>query len=293
MGDQARAGVGDEGFQCLCCAGRAAAPFHLRCRDLYVGTPFLADYYRCTSCGLVQQSPVPRDLTPFYRSYPVHQRKSALLKAVRAVLMSRAYYRPTGRVRLLLDFGCGDGSYLARVTGMALRAVGFEPDARLAADVAARTGAKVFSDAVDLLRRHDRAFDAVTMHSVLEHLNDLHGAFALTARLLRPGGVFHAVVPQASSAESRLFGRRWHGLDPPRHVSFPEPPVVNRLAREHGFTVIRQEAVPFPTALAGSVSNVLVGRFSFPVMAAVLPFTLPFTLVEPGAVRAFTLLRRA
>jgi hypothetical protein len=129
------------------------------------------------------------------------------------------------------------------------------------------------------------------MHAVLEHVTDLHATFELTARLLRPRGTLYFVVPQVSSWEARLFGRRWHGLDPPRHISFPEPPAVARLASGHGMRVARHVAVPFPTVLAGSVAPAVFGRFSFPVMAAVLPFTLPFTLASPGGVRAFTLVR--
>ena len=284
--------TGDGGFRCLCCEGNAASPVHRACRDLYLGTPFVVDYYRCNGCGLVQQSPVPRDVAPFYARYPVHQRKSAAFDALRRVLMSRVYYRPDPAALLLLDYGCGDGGYLEQVRRPGLRAVGYEPDADQAAAVAARVGTAVYSDERELLTRYQSAVDVVTMHSVLEHVTNLHATFDLAARLLRPRGVFYFVVPQASSHEARWFGRRWHGLDPPRHVSFPEPPVVSRLASRHGFRVTRREAVPFPTSLAGSVSNVLIGRFSFPLMAAMLPLTLPFTLIDPGAVRAFTLVRQ-
>ena len=281
----------DGGFRCLCCDGNAASPVHRACRDLYLGTPFLTDYYRCNTCGLLQQFPVPRDVSSFYAGYPVHRRKSAVFGALRGLLMSRVYYRPASRVPVLLDYGCGDGSYLGQVGRPGRLTIGYEPDPAQAQAVNARVGVPVYSEVRELLRRHASTVDVVTMHSVLEHVTDLHGAFDLAARLLRPGGVLYVVVPQADSNEARIFGRRWHGLDPPRHVSFPGPSVVRRLADAHGFHVTREEAVPFPTALAGSVSNVLLGRFAFPVMAAALPFTLPFTLADPGAVRAFTLAR--
>ena len=280
-------------FRCLCCGGRTAAAVHLACADYYLRTPFRADYHRCHSCGLVQQSPVPRDVSPFYAGYPVHARKSAAFEAVRRVLMSRVYYRPPPRVRRLLDFGCGDGGYMERVRRPGLEVVGYEPDPAHASSLAARIGLPVYADSRELIERHAAFFDVVTMHSVLEHVTDLHETVGLAARLLRPGGSFYFVVPQISSAEARLFGRRWHGLDPPRHVSFPEPGVVRRLADRHGFRVARQEAVPFPTGFAGSVAPALLGRFSFPVMAAVLPFTLVFTLIDPSAARAFTLVRGA
>jgi SAM-dependent methyltransferase len=261
------------------------------CPDYYLGTPFLTDYFRCESCGLVQQWPVPQDVSPFYADYPIHARKSSVVDAVRQVLMSRVYFRPGPAVRHLLDYGCGDGAYLRRVRQSARQVAGFEPNPARAALLTTELGTPVYADPRELLRRHESSFDVVTMHSVLEHLTDLHGAFELVWRLLRPGGTFYFVVPQVSSPESRLFGSYWHGLDPPRHISFPGPPVVKRLADVHGFRIVRQSAVPFPTGFAGSVAPAILGRFSFAVMAAVLPVTLAFTTISPGGFRAFTLER--
>jgi SAM-dependent methyltransferase len=279
-------------FHCLCCGHGAAAWVHRACPDYYLGTPFLADYVRCDACGLVQQWPVPADVSVFYANYPVHARKSSSFDAVRRVLTARVYYRPPARVTRLLDYGCGDGGYMARVRRPGLEVVGLEADRERAAALTAQLGMPVVADADELLRRYGPTFDVVTMHAVLEHLTDLHGTFDLVSRLLRPGGTFYFMVPQASAPEARLFGRRWHGLDPPRHISFPEPPVVRRLADRHGFRVVRHAAVPFPTGFAGSVAQAFLGRFSFAVMAAVLPITMAFTLISPGGFRAFTLERR-
>jgi SAM-dependent methyltransferase len=232
---------------------------------------------------------LPRDTAPFYSAYPVHQRKSGAFQAVRRVLMSRVYYRPAAGTRVLLDYGCGDGTYLQQVRRPGSRCVGYEPDPRQAEAAALLAVVPVYSDVAQLLERYASAVDVVTMHSVLEHVTSLHDTFRLAARLLRRGGVLYVVVPQANCHEARLFGRKWHALDPPRHISFPEPPVVRRLAAAHGMRVRRQEAIPFPTTLAGTIPNLLLGRFSFAVMAASLPFTLPFTLIDPGSVRAFTL----
>jgi SAM-dependent methyltransferase len=281
---------GGHGFECVCCGAGSARPEHLACKDYYLGTPFRADYYRCARCGLVQQSPIPSDVAPFYGNYPVHRPKSSFHDALRRVLLSRVYFRPPPRGRLaLLDYGCGDGAFLKQVVRPGLGAVGFEPDAAQAAAVASRTGAHVYSDAGELLARNECRLDVVTMHFVLEHVTDLHATFALVRRLLRPGGVFYFVVPQASSAEARLFGRRWHGLDPPRHVSLPEPPAVAVLAAANGFAVARHEAVPFPNGFAGSIPTALLGRFSFPLMAAALPAGVLFTWFCPTGMRAFTL----
>ena len=99
------------------------------------------------------------------------------------------------------------------------------------------------------------------MHFVLEHVTDLHATFADVEALLKPGGRSHFAVPNTASWEARLFRKKWHGLDPPRHISFPDRAVVESLAREHGMTVAGQRPVPFSNGIAGSLPVVLAGRF--------------------------------
>jgi SAM-dependent methyltransferase len=286
--------VTSPGFRCLLCAGADAEPVHRACRDTYLGTPFVVDYVRCRGCALLQQSPLPADVAPFYRSYPLHAPKSKLYAAVRWLLMSRIYYEPRGQApgAALLDYGCGDGGYLEAIAPRGLRRLGYEPDPAQAERLTARLGVPVDADLGRLLREHEGALDAVTLHMVLEHLTDPDAALDVARRLLRPGGVLYVVVPHEDSLEARLFGRRWHNLDPPRHISFPGPAHVLRLAERHAFTLDRHRPVPFPNGFAASVPVVLTGRFRFALFALAFPVGFLYSRAVPTGSHAYWLTRR-
>ena len=280
-------------FRCLLCRGGEAAPVHRDCPDYYLGTPFRVDYVRCRACGLLQQHPVPADVSAFYRAYPVHAPKSPLYATLRGIVMAPMYYdasaHPAGTA--LLDYGCGDGGYLETLTGRGFRLLGYEPDAGQAARLAERLGAAVYSDPEELLASHAGTLDVVTLHMVLEHLTEPDDALAVARHLLKPGGRLYVVVPHHDSLEARLFGRRWHNLDPPRHVCLPGVEHVQSLAERHDYALDRHGPVAFANGFAASLPVVLTGRFRFPLFALFLPLGILYSRLVPTGSHAYWLTR--
>jgi SAM-dependent methyltransferase len=207
--------------------------------------------------------------------------------------MSSVYYDPARHPRgsVLLDYGCGDGGYLERHREGGLFLLGYEQSPAQASRVAGHLGLPVYADMEALLREHQGAVDVLTMHFTLEHLTDLDAAFREVHALLRPGGVFYYVVPDPSSFEARLFAKKWHGLDPPRHISFPHSGAARRLAARHGFTVSAEHPVAFPNGFAASLPAVLTGRFRLPLFALFLPLGILFSRLVPTGSRAYHLVR--
>jgi len=265
-------------FKCLCCGADKAEPFLLQCKDYYMGKSGRFDYYLCDICGLVQLHPVPSDMTPYYETYQVHQRKSRLHELVRLWMMGGVYYAPPmpNPPLRILDFGCGDGWYLREMEKKGHDAVGFEPNPSHAHQLEKNLGLQVISQVSSL--ESQKSFDVVTMHFVLEHVNSLHETFKLAHRLLKKGGCLYFVIPNIRSVEARLFKRKWHGFDPPRHLSFPTLPVIRRLAKESGFSVESTRIFGSPNDLAGTLSIVLFGRYLYPVFCALIPLAITWCL---------------
>jgi SAM-dependent methyltransferase len=284
-------------FICMQCGSDSSVPFLLNCRDYYLGKSYLANYHKCTTCDLVQQSPLPSDVRPFYESYPVHQRKSSLFELFRRRIMGACYFNVRKYLSakkspiLLVDFGCGDGWFLDSIRDDRLTLAGYELDQDLANQLAVDLKIPVYSDESELLRDCEGKADVVTMHFVLEHLIDIHHAFQSIQKLLKPGGIFYFTVPNISSWESRLFGRKWHNLDSPRHICFPEGRSVDHLSRKWGFEIAESHPVPFPNGIAGSIPVVLFGRFRFFVFLLSLPLGILLSRIFPSGNTAY-LLRR-
>jgi SAM-dependent methyltransferase/putative flippase GtrA len=278
-------------FVCLVCTNIAADGFLDDCRDLYLGKPGAVSYVRCAACGLVQQSPLPGSIDELYDEYPIHAEKSRLYALLQRALLSDAYLNPrrlpTGA--LVLDYGCGDGWYMAWCKERHVSIVGFELDRQHARTLAARVQLPVYSDMQLLLAAHEHRFDLITLHFVVEHLIDIRGTLAQLSRLLRPGGAIRYVVPNIDSWEFRLFRRKWHGLDPPRHISFPDALHAQRLAQELGLEYEVGQDASCPNGFAGSLPTWLTGHFRRWLFLAVMPLAVILTRLFPSGNRVYIL----
>ncbi|MFP5478358.1 MAG: class I SAM-dependent methyltransferase [Alphaproteobacteria bacterium] len=101
----------------------------------------------------------------------------------------------------VLDLGCGQGFYLPLYAELGLMATGVELDPLPRAQAerrAAGLGFTVLDAPAEALPLPDAHFDAVVMSEVLEHLPDPAPALSGVARVLKPGGLFLATVPNAA-----------------------------------------------------------------------------------------------
>ncbi len=277
---------------CLICAGKTLEPVLARCPDLYLRTPFIVDYGRCRDCGLVQQTPIPASTREFYpTSYPMHHSRGRLFMLARKILIRGVYFAPApaDQSAVLLDFGCGDGSYLESIAGRVGRRIGFEAAADQARQVGARLRIPVTSDQADTALVPDASVDILTAHFVMEHLTDLDGAFGFWKRALKPGGRLHLAVPNINTFEARLFGRKWHALDAPRHISFPDGKNMAILAERHGFRVVRRRWGIFPNTWAGSVATVFAGHFHNKLFALMMPLGFLLACLMPQSTAIYEL----
>ncbi len=283
--------VNGAGFKCLVCGGTSSNRWLEQCPDYFrqIGQP--VNYRVCTGCGLIQQWPIPANIDELYEEYPVHARRSKAQALARAYLQRQVYYRPKpghNRARLL-DYGCGDGVYLREQDGHFESLVGYEPGAELAERLSATESFVVYSDTDKLLAGQRQTIDIITAHYVMEHVTDLHGTMELFHHLLKPGGMVHIAVPNARSWEARLFKRKWHGLDPPRHISFPDMTTFTRLAAEHGFEPPRKRCAIFPNTLAASIVTALTGRYHGGLFQLLILPSWLVAALAPSGTEVFTL----
>ena len=210
----------------------------------------------CAACGsrFLAPTPPPERLAGYYPDgYWVGTaaggdgaaaRQRGLVEAYRRFVL-RDHMRFVGRVVAaqrarglavrVLDVGCGDGSFLQALgerdcVGMDLSL----PALRAAKARGVRGVRATLGDGA--LR--PGTFSLVTAFHFVEHVCPAEPVLAAMRELLAPGGELVLQVPNASSWQAKLIGRRWHGYDVPRHlVDYSEGAFLALLDR-CGFDVV-------------------------------------------------------
>ena len=244
---------------CPCCAG-AGRVLYRGIVDVLYGAPGEWGFRQCTNaaCGALwlDPSPVPQDLLLAYQSYHTHEvqkprsGRAPLTRVFRAGLGALAAASGLLRERQradsmflegaeagrLLDVGCGQGAFIARMarSGWSVRGVDMDPAAvRTAREL---HGLDIRVGGIESVSGA-ASVDVITASHVIEHLADPHEFLAHCRRLLAPRGKVILRTPNAESLGHRLYGRNWRGLEAPRHLCLFTPRALTNVAIRAGFAV--------------------------------------------------------
>ena len=122
----------------------------------------------------------------------------------------------------LLELGCGSGSTLKLFSDWGWQAQGLDFDAQAVSNAQAK-GLTVSHG--DIFSQHfpDNSFDAIFSSHVVEHVPDPLALLEESFRILKPNGIFVAVMPNSASKLHQMFKSNWRELDPPRHLHIFNP----------------------------------------------------------------------
>jgi SAM-dependent methyltransferase len=147
----------------------------------------------------------------------------------------------------LLDLGCSSGSFLAFMRSESWKLYGIEMSAEGARTAESRSEAQVFVGDILNAPFPRESFDVITCFDVLEHLYEPRRVMARVGEWLKPGGIFYVLVPNVDSAEGRVFGSYWHGLELPRHLFHYSPASLKFLSESVGLREVSLETWRNPT----------------------------------------------
>src|SRR5262249_20165886 len=135
----------------------------------------------------------------------------------------------------LLDFGCGGGSYLARMHGQGWDVTGLDVTPTAVAELIAKPRLRAFAGSLPHPQLLGDTFDVITMWQSLEHVHAPLDVLREAHRLLAPSGKLIIAVPNIDSLPFRWFGQAWYGLDLPRHLTHFAPWTLRLLLHRAGF----------------------------------------------------------
>jgi SAM-dependent methyltransferase len=163
----------------------------------------------------------------------------------------------------VLDLGCGRGGVMERLHPQAGFVAGLDPDIRSLREHRA-SGVALACGLAEALPFPDDAFDLVCSSWVLEHVGHPQRAFAEVARILRPGGRFIFLTPNArhpllmlnralSWTQGRLVDRVYGRSEPdifPAFYRANSATQIERLAAAAGMERVSLRFIGDPTYLA-------------------------------------------
>jgi SAM-dependent methyltransferase len=198
---------------------------------------------RCPGCSLVWLSDPPRAEEMYHHYTDSYHR---LISAAGETSPHRwqghktilTQFKQSGA---LLDLGCSSGAFLEFLKDESWKLHGIEMSADCARRAEARTGARVFVGDILDAPFPQESFDVITCFDVLEHLYEPLKVMTKVREWLKPGGVFYVQVPNIDSAEARVFGTYWHGLELPRHLFHYSPASLKFLAESAGLREVSLE----------------------------------------------------
>jgi len=163
----------------------------------------------------------------------------------RRLNLIRRYVPLEGAV--VLDIGCGIGTYVRRLRQVARRAYGIDIDAPRV-----RQGADTGSLAIavsEQLPFATASLDAVLLNEVIEHVRDDKQTLHEACRVVKPGG--HVII----YAPNRLYPFETHGVYLGRRYVFGNIPLVNYLP-----DALRNRLVPHARAYTrGGMRRLIAG----------------------------------
>ncbi len=236
-------------FSCLACR-EASGRFVLEKPGL--------ELWRCRSCGLVQQHPVP-DAAAVSAMYEqeAHYADQLVRGADEVLARERevvAELAARGAAGPFLDVGAGAGLLLRAAREQGFPGIALELSAPSAELIARTLDVAVHRAAIEEAPLAPRSVGVVAFSHSLEHLRDPFGALLRARELLRPGGLVHVAVPNWAAAKRLLAGRHTPWIYA-HHVTYFERRTLVALLRRAGFeplsfTVGRFVGLDYPFVLA-------------------------------------------
>jgi SAM-dependent methyltransferase len=233
---------GYEPERCPFC-GQLSAKVWLQAPDRFHGRRERYTLVRCPTCSLVWLSdpPKPAEMHLHYTNAYDGLISAAGERSPGRWRHRNAALAPHKQSGALLDLGCSSGSFLQTLRGKDWDLYGIEMSAESARRAEARSGAKIFVGDILDAQFSPEFFDVITCFDVFEHLYEPQRVMSRVSEWLKPGGIFYVLVPNIDSAEARVFGTYWHGLELPRHLFHYSPASLKFLAQSAGLTEVSLE----------------------------------------------------
>jgi 2-polyprenyl-3-methyl-5-hydroxy-6-metoxy-1,4-benzoquinol methylase len=204
-------------------------------------------FVRCRSCSLVFSNPQVDESLALdeYRAGNANDLWVDVLTSQRQLALDRGKfelildelepYRGAGK---LLDVGTSIGLFLHLARERGWEGTGTEFGERALAYAREEFGLDVSDRSLAELALKPDSLDAVTLLSVLEHVNAPREMLREISGLLRPGGALYVIVPNVESLACRVLHERAATFDGRNHLVYFSPATLAATLEREGFRAV-------------------------------------------------------
>jgi 2-polyprenyl-3-methyl-5-hydroxy-6-metoxy-1,4-benzoquinol methylase len=140
-----------------------------------------------------------------------------------------------------LDIGCAAGDFIEVMMRNGWKdAEGIELDPTMIA-LLRKKNILVSTTPLEKIEMNGK-YDLITLFDVIEHLPGLSEAFQKLHDILEPDGTIALITPDYSSAQRKLFGKRWFQFKPYEHIQYFTPTTLARALKPHGLKIVHHSA---------------------------------------------------
>lgn len=227
------------------------------CANCEAPLQWKSDYARCSVCKLRQSRLQPKILDETAWRQLDEIARGTALQALRksnfTLLLQRLQTLKPGAT--LLDVGAAHGWFVEQANAAGYKAIGLEPDPRLAA-FARKLGVVIQEGFFPHALATDQRFDVLVFNDVFEHLPNPRKVMADCFSHLNKDGLLILNLPLATgfffrlATAMRLFGfasawrRLWQVGFPSPHLFFYGRKHLSQIATPQGFRLVHQSSLP-------------------------------------------------
>ncbi|MBP9854565.1 MAG: class I SAM-dependent methyltransferase [Candidatus Omnitrophica bacterium] len=234
---------------------------HSQWKNIYTINEWTID--ECTQCKFARIDPLPVriDRPDLYTENKITERNTKKRTMIQRVarrfksffnnisgrnkngifLKKLQHYLPQGGV--ILDGGCGAGGVLLHARDH-YECHGIEISSYLVNLANQNKGLNVRLGDLQSCDFGAQKFDAITLVSIIEHLDNPLAVVQRCHELLKPNGIFLLKTPNYQCWNRFIKQDQWVGLRPPDHIVYFSPSNLKQILKKAGFRKIKITAYP-------------------------------------------------